>query len=337
MNLDVLIPSLFLPATVQLPQMFAPVPTVPALERLLARADRRIDTMPALVPWLCERWGVAAPYPIAPLLAEYDGLDASNDGWMFAEPVHLIPHRDRVELVPGRVLDLNVVETTALIDLLNSHFADRALQFFAPTPDRWYVRCSPSEVPDTTPPNAARTGSLAEFLPKSTGALNWRSLQNESQMLFFDHRINEARENAGKPTISGVWFWGGGVLPDLKKPTYSRVIASSVFAVQLAKKSGIETLPLSWDAVRQGRGSVLAVIESCGQLADSADLPAWRHELERLDREWFLPVSQALRRGDIRSLNILVPGHGSTRSFHVTRPKQLFRFWRVAGPLSSHA
>ena len=339
MNLDVLIPSLLLPAPIL--KLFPP-PAVPALERMLARADTRVASTPGGgASWLCERWGVGAPYPVAPLLAEYDGFDPSNDGWMFAEPVHLTPDRDRLKLFPARFLELREAETRQLITILNSHFADRNLQFVAPAhaslSQRWYVRCAPAEIPETTPPNAARVGSLADFQPRSRGTLNWRSLQNEAQMLFFGHPVNEAREAAGKPTISGVWFWGGGILPELKRAAYDCVATDSAIAMQLARKSGIPVLPPSWDSIRSAQGNVLAVIDSCAESAGSLDFPAWRHELERLDREWFQPMSRALATGNIQYLSIFAPDVEDTRSFHLTRRNHFLRFWRAAKPLSRYA
>ena len=334
MKLDVLIPSLLLTAPLH---KLLPPPIVPVLEKLLARADRQSEVVPTGSSWLCRRWGVGAPCPIAPLLAAYDGFDTSSGGWMFAAPVHLKPNGDRLDLFKTDFLELSGVETAEFIATLNTHFADRNLQFCARTPDRWYVRCSPAEIPLTTSPHAARTGSLIDSQPKSSGTLDWRSLQNESQMLFFAHRVNDAREAMGKPTVSGVWFWGGGLLPELKTPAYDRVVANSPLSIQLATNSGIEVQPLSWAAVQSAKGNVLAVIDSCNELAGSFDLPGWARELERLDDEWFLPMSAALGRGAIERLRLHVPDGEFTHSYQITRRQQLLRFWRSAVPLSSYA
>ncbi|MEO8104408.1 MAG: hypothetical protein ABI790_17975 [Betaproteobacteria bacterium] len=339
MNLDVLIPSLLLPQKVH---ALIPSLTVPALERLLSRADRRVGgTLGSGASWLCECWGISAPYPLAPLLAEFDGLfdgpQASSDGWMFAEPVHLVASRDRLTLFPTRFLDLTSHETAHLIAALNAHFSDRHLQFYSPTTERWYVRFDASEVPDTTPPSMAHTGSLADLQPKSKGAIDWRALQNEAQMLLFGHPINEAREAVGKPTVSGVWFWGGGVLPVLKKPYYDRVVADTALPSLLANKTGIELRALSWESIRSATGSALAVLDSCTELASKLEFEAWVHEMERLERELFLPISRALTLGDIQHLDIHSPGHAGTHSFSLTRRNHLLRFWRPAKPLSAYA
>ena len=334
MNLDVLILSLLLPAPMH---KMLPAPKVPALERLLARADRQVAVAPMGASWLCEHWGMVAPYAIAPLLAEYDGVDRSNHAWMFAEPFHHAPEQKWQKRSPAHLLELTALESTELIAALNAHFADRTLIFFAPTPARWYVRCNPAEVPNTTPLDQARFGSPLDYQPTSLGTINWRAIQNEAQMLLYAHPVNVAREAAGKPVVSGVWFWGGGVQPKLTKPAYDRVIASSPLAVQLAKNSAINVYPLAWDSVPSTDGNALVVIDSCADLAHEFDLLKWGHEMERLERDWFLPISTALGNGSIQQLTLHAPLAEWTQTFQLTRRNYRFRFWRATKPLTTYA
>ena len=337
MNLDVLIPSLLGPAPIQTPQTQIPPPVVPAIERLLARADRKTGVAATGPSGVFEVWGVNAPYPVAAVLAEYDGLEISTDGWMFAEPVHLVADRDRLVMFSSHFLELDAAESAALIVALNSHFADRGLQFYAPTPERWYVRCNPTDIPSTTSPNSARRRALVDSQPISKGALDWRSLQNETQMLFFDHPVNDARQAKDKPAVSGVWFWGGGVQPQLTKPAYDLIVTDSPLAVQLAGKTGIGVKSLPWRPTERGTGKVLAVIDSCSTFPLNLDFVSWTREIERLDRELFLPVAQALANGIIQRLCIQVPDEERRQTFEITRRNQLHRFWRSTKPLSSYA
>lgn len=334
MNLDVLIPSLLLPAPIL--ALRAP-PRVPALETLLARADQHSEDTATGSSWLCKRWGMTHPYSIAPVLAEYDGFDATGGGWMFAEPVHLKPERDQLDLLAAGFLDLSAHETTELISALNAHFADRGLQFFAQTPARWYVRCAHSEIPVTHSPFAPRTGSLIDFQPRSAGKMDWRSLQNESQMLFFGHHVNEAREAIGKTTVSGVWFWGGGTMPALERPTYDCVAASLPFAIQLARKTRIDSCALSLNEILSAQGNVLAILDSCSGLTAAFDLLGWEREIERLEHSWFEPLNAALLNGTVERLNLYVPDGTSTREFHITRANRHLRFWRRTKPLARYA
>ena len=256
---------------------------------------------------------------------------------MFAEPVHLKPERDQLDLLAAGFLDLSACETTELISALNANFADRGLQFFAQTPARWYVRCAYSEIPVTHSPFAPRTGSLIDFQPRSTGKMDWRSLQNESQMLFFGHPVNEAREAIGKTTVSGVWFWGGGTMPALERPTYDCVAASLPFAIQLARKTCIKSCALSLNELLSTKGNVLAIIDSCSRLTAAFDLLGWEREIERLEHSWFEPLTAALLNGTVERLNLYVPDGTTTREFHITRANRLVRFWRRTKPLARYA
>ena len=86
-------------------------------------------------------------------------------------------------------------------------------------------------------------------------------------MLFFNHPVNEVRELAGKLAISGVWFWGGGVMPKFIRPAYDRIVTSSALAIQLANKSGLDVQPLVWNSIQSAQGNVLAVLESSAEFA----------------------------------------------------------------------
>ena len=333
MNLDVLIPSLLLPAPMH---KLGPPPNLPALERLLARADRRVEATQAGSSWLCERWGLTPPYPLAAMLAEFDGLDALRKAWMFAEPFHHSPEQKWQKLSPARLLELTTSESAEIIAALNTNFSDRGLMFFAPTPARWYVRCEPGEIPVTMSIAKASFGSPLDFQPKSTGSLNWRAIQNEAQMLIFAHPVNAAREIAGKPLISGVWFWGGGVRPALNKPSYDRVVTDAPLAAQLAKNSGIDVRPLTWSSVQSADGNVLAVIDACENLARDVDFLKWKPALERLDRDWFQPISDALRAGRIERLSLYAQIAECTHVFSLSRRDLSMRFWRTNKPLASY-
>ena len=156
-------------------------------------------------------------------------------------------------------------------------------------------------------------------------------------MLFFNHPVNEVRELAGKLAISGVWFWGGGVMPKLIRPAYDRIVTSSALAIQLANKSDLDVQPLVWNSIQSAQGNILAVLESPSEFAGNAFFPPEEIVLRQWDLDWFSPISQALTGGDIQHLNIVMHGHDTTQSFQTTRLCQLLRFWRAAKPLVSYA
>lgn len=335
MNLDVLIPSLFLPYPVL--KKF-PAPHAPALAAILARADRQASRHASAGDWLCERWGIAPPCPFAAILAAFDGLDTQQPaGWLFAEPVNMATQSKTLKLFPARFLGLTADESRQCVEALNTHFSARGLHFFATVPDRWYVRCAHDEIPVTAPVDQARLGSMLEFQPQSHGKINWRAIQNEIQMLFHTHPVNAAREMDGRPRVDGVWFWGGGVAAAIRAPSYDSVLADEPLAMQLAKQSGIAASRLAIAAAHAGIRSALAVIDTCHHFARDLEMQEWVTEVERLDREWFKPVARKLRAGDIGRLTLFSPDGEQTRTFTITRSQLALRFWRKPVSLSTHA
>ena len=75
MKLEVLLPFLLLP-----PELTkgAPPPVAPALERLLSRSTAQRTARSHEHAAVFERFGIASPYPHAPMMALADGLPASS-------------------------------------------------------------------------------------------------------------------------------------------------------------------------------------------------------------------------------------------------------------------
>lgn len=144
-TLDLLIPGLFGP--VPIPP--ADVPPTPALDRLLARAER-VPAESGLEAALLGRFGVApgGDLPSAPFsrLADDPGADPTG-WWLHADPVHLRPDRDQLRLFDARHLAVTREEANALVALFNAHFAADGLRLEAPLPGRWYLQAEhPPEI-----------------------------------------------------------------------------------------------------------------------------------------------------------------------------------------------
>ncbi len=266
-----------------------------------------------------------------------DGLESEDGAWMFAEPINLSPERDWLKLAPARMLSVTAEESKQLIAALNQHFPELGLHFHNSHPDRWYVSCAEKEIPVTTPAYAASLGPLIECQPKSKGSINWRSLQNETQMLFHNHRVNQQREAEGKPTINGVWFWGGGAMPQLNRPSIDCLLSDIPFALELAKQTNlVAKSPTSLD-FQELDGNVLIAIDDLANLISDYDLPRWAAAIERIDQSLFNPILTALSRGTISHLIIRASYGDWEQAFSITKRDLLLRFLRPSKPLSSYA
>ena len=204
-SVHLIIPDLFLPKSFAA-EVGAGL-SLPALEKLLRRGQSERPEAVSLEQLLCGSFGV--PFqdeaPIAPISAAFDGLAAGC--WMRADPVNLNLQRDQLMM---SAVQTGSGEAAALSASLNQHFAGQGLEFFAPHPQRWYVRLSELPRIRTTPLSQALGGDVRGVLPGGAEAARWHQLFNEIQMLLHAHPLNEAREARGEPTINSVWFWGGG-------------------------------------------------------------------------------------------------------------------------------
>jgi len=204
-SVHLVIPDLFLPKDIAA-EVLADM-SFPALQKILGRGQSEILEPVSLESRLCEMFGIPfqQDVPVAAISAAFDGLAAGC--WLRADPVMLDLQRDQLLLNPVRVRS---EEAAALCASLNGHFAGHGMEFFAPHPQRWYVRLEALPGMRTTPLSEAIGRDVRKLLPAGVDAVYWHQVFNEIQMLLHTHPINETRESSGEPTINSVWFWGGG-------------------------------------------------------------------------------------------------------------------------------
>jgi len=187
----------------------------PALYRWMCRARRRTalatDAFAALGAWFGLDQMPELPHAALSLLGE--GSDPADACWLHADPVHLLAQRAELALVDAQRLEILPAESAALIDALNTHFAQDGLRFHACTPARWYARTQVRLALRTVPLADAVGRSVDALLPRGDDALDWHRRLNEAQMLLHDHPVNLAREAHGALTINSLWLWGTGRLP----------------------------------------------------------------------------------------------------------------------------
>ena len=189
-NVDIVIPGLFLPQEI-CADVCAGLP-VPFLEKMLARST--LEPLPGnghscdtLEKWLCQKFGMERQQdePIAPVTLAADGMQPGDGYWLRADPVHLQIRRTQLLLLPDLVLGAE--EAAQLCASLNLHFNADGLHFFAPSPQRWYLRVENAPKIVTTPLSQASGRGVQMHLPKGKDALRWHKIFNEIQMIFFEH------------------------------------------------------------------------------------------------------------------------------------------------------
>jgi hypothetical protein len=302
----------------------APPIRLAAAETLIARGRRKRAAPTAAEAWLLQRFGAGAQrsLPVAPYTLLADGFAPGGDFWMRADPVHLSVGLDSLSL-EASALGLSRAEADTLAATLNRHFGE-ALVFHPLRPDRWYIKLAAAPDLETTPLPAALGTEIADKLPAGAGAMRFRALMNEVQMLLHEHPVNAEREARGAPSVNSVWFWGGGTLEPPSARPYSVVLAADPLARGLARAAGIPERPLPRNAEAMlaalpAEGKALAVLDSgCANL----------------ERDWCEPLLAALRDRRVGMLSLHLSGRTSLLEVETVR-SDLRYFWRTRKPLQS--
>lgn len=329
MHCELLVPGLFAaPAAERLA----------ALEMLLARGRSSRDAPQTPEEWLAQSAGLAGPLPAGALSALAAGIAPGDALWARADPVHLRLMRDHLIVVPQAAFDLAPEEARSLCEALNRHFTG-VLELQAVDAGRWCARLEEPIVIDA-PPAIEMAGREAHPAPRrGAGPSRLHAILNEAQMVLHAHPVNEAREARGEPAVNSLWLWGGGRAAGKLPARWQAVMADDPVARGLARASGTREAPLRASAADWLRhapedGRYLVVLDALRVPLALSQAEELRAAAERLERDWFAPLLEALRAGRIGMVSIHVPDAGA--AFETIRG-DLRRFWRRPRALGRYA
>jgi hypothetical protein len=313
-----------------------------ALQRLLARAELLPEPAAHGPEEVVFRYFAATPpdpdsdLPVAAVTRLLDLAVVDNGWWLRADPVHLIPDRDRLVLADASRLDITQEEANQLIGEIAEIYKPDGWLFKAPRPGRWYIKPPHTPRIRTTPLADVIGRDIHPSLPTGPDGKIWHAMLNEVQILLHTAKANEDRERAGKLPINSLWFWGGGRLPNIGAHSFTAVWSAEPVTLALSRLSQTPShdLPRDFDDWQQqaGDGVHLVAIDTAYLPALYRDFADWRQVLEKLERTWFEPLLPALKSGAIDELR-LVNENGKT--YWVTR-KHARRWWRRRRPLEHY-
>lgn len=304
-----LVPHLFPPT--RLLEAATPGLHLPALATLLARGTRFVQPAEGVEAALCTALGIDCQqdWPLAPMTLEADGQPAGDRYWLRADPVHLSVMRDRIVLTDRRALSVSQQEADALAETIGQHFGD-SLRPVPVHPQRWYVPFAQAPRLRTTPVSVATGRDIDPLLPQGEDAMLYRALQNELQMLLFDHPINQAREARGELPVNSLWLWGGGhkpVAPEACPVIYTQ--DGEARALGAFCNAQVRPLParLEPDLLKMEGIVLLDQLSPAGLCGDAY---GWREALRTLEADWFAPLLGALGALNPAGLRLLDPASG---------------------------
>ncbi|NKJ48583.1 regulator [Burkholderia sp. SG-MS1] len=247
----------------------------PALDRLIARAtlvERVVgEDFQRTLPherWVARQFGAlpagaaaADEAPLAPYMLRADGGDPGDATWACVQPVHVRIAHDHLVLIDPASLDLSDDEAGALLAVARPLIEELGVRIEAPKPARWYLSGDGFGTLAGASPLRASGRNIEIWLPHEAHSGErsraWMKLQNEVQMAWFEHPVNEAREARGLPAVNSIWFHAQGAARPVHSP-FARVFSDAAATRGLAMSAGVGTgaPPASFAALSALSGGV---------------------------------------------------------------------------------
>jgi len=313
----------------------------PALAALLARArmepHESFDDFQRALPheiWLARAFGLdagtqAGSPPVAEALMRETGLQPSaTDAWFVLQPVHIHIARDHLVLTDPRQLALDENEARALFDIAEPLFSEAGKQLMFGDARTWFVRAEDWSELLTASPDAASGHNIDLWMPRGPNERDWRKVQNEVQMHWFNHPINEAREARGERPVNSLWLWGGPS-PREWPASGSYDKACNLSGWMRAFRQGARQYA---DAAHAANlipglaGRNLLLLDALLEPALANDWARWLDAMRKLEEHWFAPLLQALKSGALDRVSLILT-HDNRISRAAATRSSLRKFW----------
>jgi hypothetical protein len=324
---------------------------IPALDKLIARAtlvERVIgEDFQRTLPherWVARSFGAvpagtaaADEAPLAPYMLLADGGNPGDATWACVQPVHVRIAHDHLVLIDPASLELANDDARALFDVARPLIEELGVRIEAPQPSRWYLSSDAFGTLAGASPLRASGRNIEIWLPHEahTGERSraWMKLQNEVQMAWFEHPVNEAREARGLPAVNSIWFHAQGAAQPVKSD-FARVLsdAAATRGLALAAQAATAAPPATYDAWRSesANGSAATTLIELDPFSApfiEQDWFRWNAAFAALERDWLAPALAALQTGELGTLGLTLCGDTGSVTLDVTRG-DLRKFWR---------
>ena len=294
-TLTLLVGNAFLPHVADQDRRYA------TIESFLSRSEVVIHRHTSTAGWICSALGVKRrpDWPIGAILTHT--YEAPDDGmyWICADPVHLAVDRDSLVLQPQAQMQLSEAESLAIFSSLEAHFATDGLRLVHVDTGRWCIgtRRRPHLV--TSDLELVEGRSVDDVLPSGQDAPIWQRYITEAQMILVDHPVNAAREARGEAVVNSIWMWGGGIVPEATR-SFDNMSVSDSLLREIGKLSGTSV------NASHGAGIDFHDMGNCFAEFPGHATSDDENGLARLESDWMVPAWQALRRGELDKVTLVL-------------------------------
>ncbi|WP_395008033.1 hypothetical protein [Undibacterium sp.] len=275
------------------------------------------DEFARLLPhefWLTQHFNQTTSRVNSPALShsrmQSFGIQVPAGYWFSLSPIHIHIARDHMVMTDPRRLDITEQESHALFEAAKEICEELGKTLLYGDAKTWFLRADDWATLQTASLDAAAGHNMEIWIAKGEHEVAWRKLQNEIQMLWHIHPVNQQRDEQGRNTINSVWLHSG-----------SAELQQWHCQFGLNHFSGLN--PASSKA--EAKQSVL--IDDLLEPALNSDWGNWLACVNQLEQNWFAPALQALQSKQIKTLN-LVLSDGQNLSELTCQAPQTWKFWR---------
>lgn len=233
-----------------------------------------------------------------------------------------------------RILDhsageISTQEAAQLIQAVKEEFAGEPLRFYTGTSYRHIAVWKNGGVLEMEAPHDHLGEVIEDCLPRHK---MFREIMERSYAVLNEHPINLRREKEGKGKANSLWFWGGGVRPELES-FYAKtgLRGAMISAVDLLKGiavgTGMEVITVlgangSLDTNYAGKAAAgldallnrdmdLAFIhvEAPDEMGHQGSVPHKIQSIEEIDRKIVGPMYEAMQASGIPFRMLVLPDH----------------------------
>jgi len=308
----------------------------PALSALLSRhvarkyvpdaADHRVLPHETLV---ARTLGLAAQdAPVAAAVMAGFGLRPAAGHWFIVHPIN-VQIGTHLQMTDRRATPINDDEARTLFDSVLPLFQEDGHELLFGDATTWFMRADAWAGLATASPDAASGDNLHPWMPTGEAARAFRRLQNEVQMLWFSHPLNEARQARGLAPINSFWLWAGAEATQQTQGT----LATADVPDWLAMLAAPERRAITPAQLRPGELTVVGHALPAGLTEDWSQ---WLAAMAQLEHEWFAPLLAALRAGSLGDLTLVLTHREGWLETRTSKMAQ-YRFWRGHSLNALHA
>ncbi|MFA9273951.1 MAG: hypothetical protein ACEQSE_03670 [Candidatus Aquirickettsiella gammari] len=234
------------------------------------------------------------------------GLQPTPGFWFTLSPIHIHIARDHMVMTDQRRLEIDDKESRALFDAAQEICEELGKPLLYGDAKTWFLRADEWHAMHTASLDAAAGHNMEIWIAKGEHEVAWRKLQNEIQMLWHIHPVNQARDEQGRTTINSVWLHSG-----------SAEMHATIH----------QTNTPHFNIIKDQTDSTSILVEDLLEPALNSDWGNWLARMNQLEKNWFEPALGALQNKQIKTLQ-LVLSDGQRLCQISCRAPQTWKFWR---------